>query len=100
MRPFSFITVLLLAGLLLGGPTLASAQEVAVYSARIEALIKPMFDVFTQKTGVQVKYFTASEKELFERLKAEGTKTPADALMTVDAGNLWLAEQAGLLQGF
>ncbi len=74
--------------------------EVIVYSARIEALIKPMFDAFTQKTGIQVKSFSASEKELFERLKAEGPNTPADMFMTVDAGNLWIAEQAGLLQGF
>jgi len=73
--------------------------EVVVYSARIEKLIKPMFDAFTRKTGTVVKYFTASEAELFERLKAEGPHTAADVLMTVDAGNLWVAEQAGLLQG-
>jgi iron(III) transport system substrate-binding protein len=93
--------VLCLAAFLSGtfvGP--AAAQEMVAYSARIEALIKPMFDAFGQKTGVKVKYFTASEKELFERLKAEASKTPADLLMTVDAGNLWIAEQAGLLQGF
>jgi iron(III) transport system substrate-binding protein len=77
-----------------------SAGEVVVYSARIESLIKPMFDAFTDKTGIQVKYFTAGEKELFERLQSEGDKTPADVLMTVDVGNLWIAEQAGLLQGF
>jgi iron(III) transport system substrate-binding protein len=92
---------LALAGLLFWARVApAAADEVVAYSARIEALIKPMFVAFTQKTGVKVKYFTASEKELFERLKAEGSKTPADALMTVDAGNLWIAEQAGLLQGF
>jgi iron(III) transport system substrate-binding protein len=77
-----------------------AAEEVVVYSARIEKLIKPMFDAFTAKTGIEVKYFTANEAELFERLKAEGADTPADVLMTVDAGNLWLAEHAGLLQGF
>jgi len=76
------------------------AESVVVYSARIERLIKPMFDAFTAKTGVKVEYFTASEAELFERLKAEGSHTPADILMTVDAGNLWIAEEAGLLQGF
>lgn len=92
---------LILAGLLLGAhPAPATAQEVVVYSARIEKLIKPMFDAFTTKRGIKVKYFSASEPELFERLKAEGPKTPADVLMTVDAGNLWIAEQAGLLQGF
>ncbi|OGQ23672.1 MAG: iron ABC transporter substrate-binding protein, partial [Deltaproteobacteria bacterium RIFCSPHIGHO2_02_FULL_60_17] len=76
------------------------AQEVVVYSARIEALIKPILDAFTAKTGAKVKYFTASEKELLERLKAEGANSPADALMTVDAGNLWLAQNTGVLQGF
>jgi iron(III) transport system substrate-binding protein len=76
------------------------AGEVVVYSARIESLIKPMFDAFTTKTGIQVKYFTAGEKELFERLQSEGANTPADIFMTVDVGNLWIAEQAGLLQGF
>ncbi|MBI2359382.1 MAG: ABC transporter substrate-binding protein [Deltaproteobacteria bacterium] len=80
--------------------TPAGSAEVIVYSARIEALIKPMFDAFSARTGIKAQYFTASEKELFERLKAEGSKTPADAFMTVDAGNLWIAQQAGLLQGF
>lgn len=75
-------------------------ESVVVYSARIEKLIKPMFDAFTAKTGVKVEYFTASEAELFERLKAEGSHTPADILMTVDAGNLWIAEEAGILRGF
>jgi iron(III) transport system substrate-binding protein len=77
-----------------------SAGEVVVYSARIESLIKPMFDTFTEKTGIQVKYFAAGEKELFERLQNEGANTPADVFMTVDVGNLWIAENAGLLQGF
>jgi iron(III) transport system substrate-binding protein len=77
-----------------------SAGEVVVYSARIESLIKPMFDAFTEKTGIQVKYFTAGERELFERLQSEGANTPADVFMTVDVGNLWVAENAGLLQGF
>jgi iron(III) transport system substrate-binding protein len=76
------------------------AGEVVVYSARIESMIQPMFDAFTEKTGIQVKYFPAGEKELFERLQSEGDKTPADVYMTVDVGNLWIAEQAGLLQGF
>ena len=78
----------------------APAGEVVVYSARIESLIKPMFDAFTENTGIQVNYFTAGEKELFERLQSEGANTPADVFMTVDVGNLWMAEQAGLLQSF
>jgi iron(III) transport system substrate-binding protein len=74
--------------------------SVVVYSARIEKLIKPMFKAFTSKTGIEVTYFTAKAAELFERLKAEGPHTPADVFMTVDAGNLWIAEHAGHLQGF
>ena len=89
--------VLLMA---LAMPEANAAGEVVVYSARIEKLIKPMFDAFTAETGIKVTYFTANEAELFERLKAEGANTQADVLMTVDAGNLWLAEQAGLLQDF
>lgn len=92
--------LLFLGPLLVAHATSAPAQEVVVYSARIEALIKPMFEAFTAKTGTKVKYFTASEKELLERLKAEGANSPADALMTVDAGNLWLAQNTGVLQGF
>ncbi|HSF29141.1 MAG TPA: extracellular solute-binding protein [Candidatus Tectomicrobia bacterium] len=76
------------------------AEEVVVYSARIESLIKPMFEAFTEKTGIQIKYFNAGERELFERLQSEGANTPADVFMTVDVGNLWIAEHAGLLQGF
>lgn len=94
---------LLVATLLLqpgSAPEAAGPGEVVVYSARIEAMIKPMFEAFTEMTGIPVKYFTAGEKELFERLQSEGAKTPADVYMTVDVGNLWIAEHAGLLQGF
>lgn len=76
----------------------AFAEEVTVYSARIEALIKPLFDAFTKETGVQVRFVTGQEGPLMERLKAEGANTPADMLLTVDAGNLWQAEQQGLLK--
>ncbi|MBF0353016.1 MAG: extracellular solute-binding protein [SAR324 cluster bacterium] len=73
-------------------------QTVHVYSARIEKMIKPAFDAFTRKTGIEVKYLTADEAELIERLKAEGKQTSADVLLTVDAGNLWLAKKEGVLQ--
>ncbi len=107
MRSFAFriVTALTLATTPLLTHSIAALEArevgvVVVYSARIEKLIKPMFEAFTAKTDVEVKYFTAKEAELFERLKAEGPHTPADIFITVDAGNLWLAEQVGLLQGF
>jgi iron(III) transport system substrate-binding protein len=75
-----------------------AASEVVVYSARIEQLIKPLFDAFTQETGIKVKFITDKEGPLMERLKAEGANTPADMLITVDAGNLWQAANEGLLK--
>ena len=78
--------------------TAQAADEVVVYSARIDELIKPVFDAYTAKTGVPVKFITDKEAPLLARLKAEGANTPADMLITVDAGNLWQAEQEGVLQ--
>jgi iron(III) transport system substrate-binding protein len=76
----------------------AKAAEVVVYSARIEQLIKPMFDAFTKETGIKVKYTTDNEGALLARLQAEGKNTPADMLITADAGNLWAAAQEKLLK--
>lgn len=76
----------------------AQAEEVIVYSARNEQLIKPLFDAYTKETGVNVKFITDKEGPLMARLKAEGRNTPADLFMTVDAGNLWQAAQEGLLK--
>ena len=91
--------LLLAAGLAAAGstPTLATAAEVVVYSARNEQLIKPLFDAYTAKTGVGVRFITDKEGPLLARLQAEGANTPADLLVTVDAGNLWQAGEAGVL---
>jgi iron(III) transport system substrate-binding protein len=74
----------------------ARAAEVVVYSARHYGQ-EAAFEAFTKKTGIQVKMLNGGTGELFERLKAERDKTPADVLLTVDAGNLWNAARAGLL---
>lgn len=69
-----------------------------VYSSRIDELIKPVFDAYTKKTGVAIKFITDKEAPLMARIKAEGANTPADLLLTVDGGNLWQAEEMGILQ--
>ena len=74
-----------------------AADDLVVYSARNEQLIKPLFDAYEKETGTHIKFLTGKEGPLLERLKAEGARTPADILMTVDAGNLWQAAQSGLL---
>lgn len=74
-----------------------AADEVVVYSARKEHLIKPLFDAYTGKSGVPIRYVTDKAGPLLARLKAEGSNTPADMLITVDAGNLWQAAEQGVL---
>jgi iron(III) transport system substrate-binding protein len=86
------LTVLSLAGAALG-----EAGELVVYSARSHYGQEPAMEAFTKKTGIQIKSFGGETGQLFERLKAEGDRTPADVLITVDAGNLWNAARAGLL---
>jgi iron(III) transport system substrate-binding protein len=71
---------------------------VYVYSARHYGLMEPAFAKFTEETGIEVRFTFGKDAELRERLKAEGEFTPADVLFAVDAGNLWLAAQEGLLQ--
>jgi iron(III) transport system substrate-binding protein len=67
-----------------------------VYSARHYGG-EPAFDAFTKRTGIALRIFNGSSPELFERLRAEGERTSADVLISVDAGNLWNAGRAGLL---
>jgi iron(III) transport system substrate-binding protein len=69
-----------------------------IYSGRAERLIKPVLDAFTAKTGIQVELLSSGTTELVNRLKAEGDRTPADLLITNDAGSLELARTAGLLR--
>ena len=73
-------------------------KELVVYSSRKEHLIKPLFDLYFQKTGIQIRYITDKASPLIARLENEGENTPADLLMTVDAGNLWQASEKGVLQ--
>lgn len=80
--------------------TAAQADEVNVYSARKEKLIKPLLDEFTQTTGIKVNLITGKADALLSRLKSEGALTPADILITTDAGRLHRAKEAGLLQAF
>ncbi|GAA0591981.1 Fe(3+) ABC transporter substrate-binding protein [Caenispirillum bisanense] len=76
----------------------ADAAEVNLYSARKEELIRPMLDEFTKETGIKVNVLTADADQLVERIKSEGANSPADVLMTVDAGRLYRAKQEGILQ--
>ena len=86
-----------LAVILPASPGQAADAEVNVYSLRQEFLVKPLFDAFTEATGIKVNVVFAS-KGLIERLKAEGINSPADLLFTVDVGRLNDAYKAGVTQ--
>ena len=75
------------------------AAEVNVYSARKEALIKPMLDRYTELTGVEVNLVTGKADALIKRLELEGVNSPADLLLTVDVGRLHRAKQLDLFSG-
>jgi iron(III) transport system substrate-binding protein len=74
-----------------------AVQELVVYSERREPLIQPIFEAYRQETGIRVRWLTDAAPALIERIAAEGGQTQADLFMAVDAGNLWLAAERGLL---
>jgi iron(III) transport system substrate-binding protein len=91
------LIVALLAAALSLSPS-AMAAEVNLYSARKEALIKPLLDRFTADSGIQVNLVTGKADALLKRLESEGINSPADLLITTDAGRLHRAKEAGVTQ--
>jgi iron(III) transport system substrate-binding protein len=94
-----FFTTILSFTLLIPVNTVQASEEVVnVYSARKEQLIKPLLDEFTQQSGIQVNLITSKADALLKRLQTEGRNSPADVLITTDAGRLYRAKQAGVIQ--
>jgi iron(III) transport system substrate-binding protein len=91
-RSFFLVLAVLAAGL----P--AQAAEVNVYSARHYSSDRAIWEAFTKRTGIKVNVVEAEHDQLIQRLKSEGAGSPADVLITVDAGRLANAVEAGLLQ--
>jgi iron(III) transport system substrate-binding protein len=87
--------VLALAGLLAGS---VSAQELNLYSSRHYQTDEALYTNFTKATGIKINRIEGGEDPLIERIRNEGERSPADVLITVDAGRLWRAEQMGLFQ--
>ncbi len=79
-------------------PVVEVDEVVYVYSGRHYGLMEGAFVEFTEQTGIDVRFSFGKEAELHERLLAEGRFTPADVLITVDSGYLWMSADAGLLQ--
>jgi iron(III) transport system substrate-binding protein len=75
-----------------------NAQVLNLYSSRHYQTDQALYDNFTKQTGVKLNLIEGGEDPLIERIRNEGDKSPADVLITVDAGRLWRAEQMGLFQ--
>lgn len=88
---------LILASLLGATALPALAEEVNIYSHRQPELLKPLTDAFTEQTGITVNTAFV-DKGMVERLQAEGDRSPADLIMTVDVARLGEVKNAGLTQ--
>jgi iron(III) transport system substrate-binding protein len=85
----------LVLGAALAGP--AQAQEINLYTVREPGLVKPLAEAFTKKTGIKVNTVFMNDG-LAERVEAEGARSPADVLMTVDIAKLVEITEKGIAQ--
>ena len=90
--------IFLILATCLVGSALAAAEEVMLYTHRHYEADDALFAEFTKKTGIKVNVVKSGADQLMERLKQEGDRTPADLLMTADAGRLHRAKSMDLLQ--
>jgi len=82
-------------GMQSGGAS-SDGEMLVVFSSRHYDSDYALYDAFEKETGVDVRTIEADGDLLVERLKADGARSPADVIITVDAGRLWRAEQEGL----
>ncbi|WP_027285600.1 Fe(3+) ABC transporter substrate-binding protein [Rubritepida flocculans] len=84
----------------LAAPAALRAQErtLSLYSSRHYDTDRELYESFTRQTGVRIRLIEANADQLLERIRAEGPNSPADVLITVDAGRLARAQEAGVLQ--
>lgn len=79
-------------------PAYSQEKVLNLYTSRHYQTDEALYENFTKATGIKVNRIEAGDDAIVERMKQEGARSPADVLVTVDAGRLWRAEQAGLLQ--
>ncbi len=85
--------------LALGTAATAQAEGVLnLYSSRHYDTDERLYSDFTEATGIEINRIEGNADELIARMEAEGANSPADILITVDAGRMWRADQKGLLQ--
>jgi iron(III) transport system substrate-binding protein len=98
MTVFAKGLAVVLAAFVAAGTGQAQDNVVNVYSGRHYQTDEALYTGFTKATGIKVNRIEASEDAIIERVRNEGQRSPADVMITVDAGRLWRAEQLGLFQ--
>ena len=98
---FGLIVISMLLVVACGKSTESTTDEqiVNVYTHRHYKADDELFKKFTEQTGIKVNIVNATADELIQRLETEGAESPADLLITVDAGRLFRAQSKDLLQG-
>src|SRR5215510_3799877 len=91
-------TCAFLLALLVQTTSAVAADALNIYSARHYESDDLLYDGFQEATGIPVNVIEGEGPELLARMRAEGKNSPADVFLTVDAGNLWLAEKENLFQ--
>ena len=81
---------------LYGGAAQAQEQVLNLYSARHYSTDEALYNDFTKATGIKINRVDADDAGIIARLKAEGSASPADVILLVDAARLWRGEQDGL----
>src|SRR5688572_27748482 len=98
MKTYAKSFACLIVSALLSAPAVAQEKVLNLYSSRHYQTDEALYANFTKLTGIKINRIEAAEDPLIERIRNEGARSPADVLVTVDAGRLWRAEQLGLFQ--
>ncbi len=94
--PFAVLRVLFAAASLFSVAASAQDQPLNLYSARHYQTDEALYAEFTRATGIRINRVDADDAGLLARLKSEGSSSPADVILLVDAARLWRAEVDGL----
>ena len=98
IRQFIYIVAIIPALVITGCSSTPIGEEVNLYTARKEHLIRPLIDIFEKETGIKVNIVSAKTKVLIKNIIDQGETNPADLLITVDAGNLHKAKLKNITQ--
>jgi len=100
IRLASFVSLVSLAALAAALPAAAQEKVLNLYSARHYQTDEALYANFSKATGIRINRVDADDAGILARLKSEGSASPADVILLVDAARLWRAEADGLFQPF